>query len=160
MALVLSGERLSRNVPSTVLEVFPATNYSLLTQALHLPPGCSLPLFPWRGHSWVLLGGLQGGERGVCVGDGSEVRGMGRGVVWDLRVINPTLSLTSSQCRNNLVSRDSSSLVESPLGFPRAVCMQDEEDATFWWRLSLFWGFPLPPPHFLLPDKWRGIGHH
>ena len=90
------------------------------------------------------------------MGDGSEVRGMGRGVVWDLRVINPTLSLTSSQCRNNLVSRDSSSLVESPLGFPMAVCMQYEEDATFWWR-----AFPplgLSPLPFLLPDKLRGIG--
>ena len=55
----------------------------------------------------------------MCLGNGSEVRGMGRGVVWDPRVINPTLSLTSSRCRNNLVSRDSSSLVESPHGFPR-----------------------------------------
>ena len=78
------------------------------------------------------------------MGDGSEVRGMGRGVVWDLRVINPTLSLTSSWCRNNLVSRDSSSLEESPLGFPTAVCMQYEEDATFWWRAFPLLG--LPPP--------------
>ena len=80
------------------------------------------------------------------VGDGSEVRRMGRGVVWDLRVINPTLSLTSSWCRNNLVSRDSSSLVESPLGFPMAVCMQYEEDATFWWQVSPL--LELLPPLF------------
>ena len=76
MALVLSGDRLSGNVPSTVLEVFPATDHSLLTQALPLPPGCSLPLFPCRGHSWVSLGGERGGVFGEWVrGEGDGQRG-------------------------------------------------------------------------------------
>ena len=79
------------------------------------------------------------------MGQGSGVRGMGRGVVWDLRVINPALSLTSSWCRNNPVSRDSSSLVESLLGFPMAVFMQYEEDATFWWRAFPLLGLFLSP---------------
>ena len=70
---------------------------------------------------------------------------MGRGVVWDLGVINPALSLTSSWCRNHPVSWDPSSLVESPLGFPMAVCMQDEEDATFWWRAFPLLGLSHPP---------------
>ena len=72
--------------------------------------------------------------------------GMGRGVVWDLGVINPLfLSLTSSWCRNNLALRDSPSLAESPRGFLMAVCMQDGGDTTFWWLASPSSGAPFPP---------------
>ena len=76
---------------------------------------------------------------------------MGRGVVWDLGVINHALSLPDQQLvQEYLALRDSPSLAESLRGFLMAVCMQDEEVA----------GLPssgASSPPFLLPDKLRGI---
>ena len=66
-----------------------------------------------------------------------------------------SLSLTSSWCRNKLAFRDSPSLVESLRGFLMAVCMQDEEGATFWWPAFPSSGASSPP--FLPPDKFQGI---
>ena len=77
---------------------------------------------------------------------------MGGGVTWGLRVINPNPSSTSSWCRNNPVSRDPSSLVESLLGFPVAVPMQLRRMLSSVGGLSLLRAFPP----FLLPDKFGG----
>ena len=72
MALFISGDRLSRNVP--------ATASSLLTQALPTLPLAALSLSsPVGVIVWSHWGGGAGGLRGG-VGDGSGVVGMGRGV--------------------------------------------------------------------------------
>ena len=85
MALFISGDRLSGNVPSTALEVFLATVFSLLAQVSPDPP---LPPFsPSAGgqsaghheHWWVGMAGLRG-----VGGMGGRERGKGGASGWSL----------------------------------------------------------------------------